>query len=492
MNDRRERPEADWPFTFAVMLVALLPRLYVAIAWSREPVWDAHYYHFGAERIADGFGYSEDVFIGGAPVDKPWSHYPVGYSAFLALLYVIFGPGLLVAPVANAVIGALLVGAVHRVARHYLSVVRARIAAALAAWHPGLILYATVLMTEPLAALLLFVAMLATLRAGRWQNTVGAGAALGLATLVRPASLLVGPVLGLALRPRLARVVRHLAVVIAVALAVVMPWTLRNCVTMDGCAFVSTNAGWNLAIGAVTETGRFHTLRASDGCPVATGQVQQDRCWAHVGLERILQAPGRWLGLVPQKLAQTYDHESFPVEYLREADPGAWPEARRVAGRELLTGYHRILVVLAALGLVTLPERRRLGTTGAVAQSVLAALIVAWSAHAALNDSHPFYVLVAAIPLVALARLPGAFPLGPVGRFAVGLIFVTSLTHAVFFGDDRYHLIVTPALCILAAGALRRGLETATELLNVGSTLNDAEMPAEKRSSWLPGTVVVE
>jgi hypothetical protein len=29
-------------------------------------------------------------------------------------------------------------------------------------------------------------------------------------------------------------------------------------------------------------------------------------------------------------------------------------------------------------------------------------------------------------------------------------------THAVFFGEDRYHLVATPALCILAAAALRR------------------------------------
>ena len=33
-------------------LVAFLPRLYVAIAWTREPVWDGHYYDFGARRIA--------------------------------------------------------------------------------------------------------------------------------------------------------------------------------------------------------------------------------------------------------------------------------------------------------------------------------------------------------------------------------------------------------------------------------------------------------
>jgi hypothetical protein len=29
------------------------------------------------------------------------------------------------------------------------------------------------------------------------------------------------------------------------------------------------------------------------------------------------------------------------------------------------------------------------------------------------------------------------------------------LAHAVFFGEDRYHMVATPVLCLLAAAALR-------------------------------------
>jgi len=32
----------------------------------------------------------------------------------------------------------------------------------------------------------------------------------------------------------------------------------------------------------------------------------------------------------------------------------------------------------------------------------------------------------------------------------------TALTQVIFFGEDRYHLVVTPMLCILAAAALRK------------------------------------
>ncbi|HVY45465.1 MAG TPA: hypothetical protein VHB21_06275, partial [Minicystis sp.] len=117
--------------------LALLPRVYVALAWAREPVWDGHYYDFGARRIAHGFGYSDDVVIAGASRWHPWCHYPVGYSAFLAGVYRVFGEGAHVATVANAVVGAALAAAVHRLARYALSTNRARLAGLFTAVAPG-------------------------------------------------------------------------------------------------------------------------------------------------------------------------------------------------------------------------------------------------------------------------------------------------------------------------------------------------------------------
>ena len=39
---RGEARRDGW-FSGAVFVAALLPRLYVALAWAREPVWDGHY-----------------------------------------------------------------------------------------------------------------------------------------------------------------------------------------------------------------------------------------------------------------------------------------------------------------------------------------------------------------------------------------------------------------------------------------------------------------
>lgn len=449
------RRAADVAYSCALGLVALLPRLFVAIAWAREPVWDGHYYHLGASRIAAGLGYSEDVLIRGVSVWKPWTHYPVGYSAILGFFYKIFGDHLLVAPLLSAALGALSAVLAHRIALPYLGATRARIAGGLVALHPGLIAYSALVMTEIPSAFLLLLLMWILLRfRGQWRAVVFGGLVLGLLTLTRPASLLLFPLIALSEPRPLLHAVTRSAALLAVTLAVVLPWTARNCARMDGCALVSTNGGWNLAIGAITETGRFQTLRGKDGCPNVTGQVQQDDCWGKVGWKKIQESPGRWLSVAPKKLAQTFDHESFAVEYVHEADPEAWPESRRAAARGLLTAAHLALLVVAAMAIVARPLRR-LRERERYWQAALLVLLCGLAFYGLADEQHPLHWLVVAAPLVAFLPLPGRPYLGSVGRMAMATVLATAATHVVFFGEDRYHLFLSPIFCILAAAALR-------------------------------------
>lgn len=455
------RPTRRQDVAFAALLffAALAPRLWVATAWSAEPVWDGHYYDFGAQRIAAGLGYSDDRAIDGLVMTHPWAHYPVGFSAALALFYWAFGPTARVAAVFDSTTGALLALATWALARHAIGETRARIAGAIVAFHPGLILYAGLVMTEPLAALLTLLAFwLAVRDRSRPVRGVVLGAlALGVAALVRPQALLCAPWLPVVLgRWHLRTPVRAagaVAVACALALVPVLPWTARNCRVMDGCALVSTNAGWNLAIGAFPRaTGRFEALRADDGCRDVTGQVQQDRCWFSYGLEHIKKTPGRWLGLIPAKLGTTFDHESFAVEYLRQARPGDWPEERRVSWRGVTSTAHRILVLLAALGCASFALRGRRA-------AVQGAAMAAWGGlayFAVTADAPTFWPLVVFACVVPWLPLPGAPARPPALSLALGLLATTVLTHAVFFGEDRYHIVVIPTLAILAAGVLRR------------------------------------
>jgi 4-amino-4-deoxy-L-arabinose transferase-like glycosyltransferase len=266
---RETSRENDALFGFALFALALAPRLYVALAWSGEPVWDGHYYDFGARRIASGLGYSDDLTIAGQTIWHPWCHYPVGYSAFLAAFYRVLGASHAAAAIANSVAGAALAVVTWLLAREGLSTWRSRAAGVIVALHPGMILYAALVMTEPLAALLTLGAFWIAVRDANPKRGVVTGAlTLGVAALVRPQALLCAPFLafvvplslygrgGWGVRGR--AVVATIVGVCAVTLVPVLPWTARNCRVMDGCALVSTNGGWNLAIGAFPlATGRF-------------------------------------------------------------------------------------------------------------------------------------------------------------------------------------------------------------------------------------------
>jgi 4-amino-4-deoxy-L-arabinose transferase-like glycosyltransferase len=463
----RARTEAA--FAAGLFFVALALRLWVASALAGEPVWDGHYYDFGARHIASGFGYADEVMRDGHPVWHPWCHYPVGYSGYLAAFYKVFGSSHAVANFANALVGALLPVVTYGLAREALSVRRAMVAGALVALHPGLILYGALLMTEPLSALLVLGAFYAAIRvAARRTPLVGiiVGAlVLGVAVLVRPQALLCAPFLALVVPKREWKTrLGGAALACVVALVPVLPWTARNCRVMDGCALVSTNAGWNLAIGSFPRaTGRFETLRSDDGCREVTGQVQQDRCWFDYGVAQIRGAPGHWLALVPAKLAYTFDHESFAVEYLHEARPLAWPDERRSALRNALTAIHRIFVAASALAFVAfaLPELRPKSSERSArrAQMVQTALlaVLALAAYAAFAaDTPTFWPIVIVACALPWLPLPGRPPTHPALLMSVSLVATTVLTHAIFFGEDRYHMVATPVLCLLAAAALRK------------------------------------
>lgn len=493
------RPRSAWAVTADVATLALVARLAVIVYALAEPVWDGHYYDLGARRLAAGLGYSEELRFAGPGgteqvVWQAWAHYPVGYSGFLAFFFKLLGTSMAVPPLANALTGAALAAVAHRLARHAFGVagpdvdpsrrrageLRALVAGVLVALHPGLVLYAGALMTEPLAALGMLSAILWSVAdRSRVRAAIGAGVLLGLATLVRPNAILLAPFLVFGeLLDRRARWPKRLglaalrgALVSAFALATVAPWTYRNCKQMDACAFVSTNAGWNLVIGSAPgATGKFEFLvgNTPKGGPECDegGQVAQDRCWWRYGVLTIRRDFKRWVGLVPAKLHYTLDNEWFPINYLREARPDLVSARAHIAWGRVLTATHHVYVALAALACVGLPllraaRSRRRGWIAVGVQGALLALTLGIGLH---GVSPHFPVIWPVAVLACLAPwlpLPGAPPRNGALLGVVAVALTTLITHAVFFGEDRYHLVATPAFAILAAGLFRRSGEGA-------------------------------
>ena len=164
---------------------------------------------------------------------------------------------------------------------------------------------------------------------------------------------------------------------------------------------------------------------------------------------------GRWLSLVPAKLHYTLDAEWFPINYLREARPDLVDARTHVVVGKTLTAMEDALCIVAALAALGRPRARRDRFVPYAAQlGVLAATIAlaAWGLDRPEPSVWPLGVLACVLPFVPIPGRPKR-TLAELGVAAI--VLTTLLTHAVFFGEDRYHLVATPALLLLACGIAR-------------------------------------
>jgi 4-amino-4-deoxy-L-arabinose transferase-like glycosyltransferase len=430
----------------AVAFFALVLRAVVVLYAARRfpPADDGAFYDVVAGRIARGLGYTW-AWPDGAVTYA--AHYPVGYPALIGLGYAVFGAHPGVAMGLNAFIGALGAGATYLLAGRVASRWGALLSGLFVACEPALVLYTPALMTEAVAGELVVIAA-ASASSGRgtvFVRGIVAGLVTGIGMLVRPQLLLAAPAIGALLawrRPSARASGRGALAVTALAVAVCLPWTLRNCEKLDTCAFVSANGGWNLFIGAspLGDGGwaSLEQIGVPPECRTVFAEGAKDRCFGRAGVRAIAAAPLAWLALVPKKLAVTFDYGTAAAHYLNASNPALVTDAAKVAiGAAELFGQ-RVLLIAATLGLGVAPGQRSRLRRALVPVAVLAALApfgwVAW-----------LCVLVQSLLFGRETwRLPSVV-------FALALIATTALTHAVFFGAGRYALVCLPALALLAA-----------------------------------------
>jgi len=443
--------------------LALLVRLAVVL-WAAHrfpPVMDGDFYHRVAQRIAAGLGYTW-LWPDGAVTFA--AHYPVGYPAMMGAVYALFGPHPGAVMALNAALGALAAVAVHRLAALAGTRRTAVIAGLLVALHPGLVGYTPALMTEGVTASLL--------ACGAWAMsgalgfieekrlraaviaTIGAGAVLGVATLVRPQSLVLAPLFGwIAWRsgPLRSRPIGA-SLALCSALLVCAPWTARNCVRMKSCALVSVNGGWNLAIGAdPSGAGTWAPVKVPEACREVWDEAAKDACFGREALRSIAADPLGWAALAPKKLAATFDYGGGAAGwYLFTSNGAAFGERARDA-----LGVSSLVVERAALLLAILGALRRLFSSPR--RLAVAAGLTALAAVGAL-----FTVLVHAWVSYGVLAVLLLVPRGEgerepfVGSAAGVVVLATLVTHAVFFGAGRYSMVVFPLVCGAAALALER------------------------------------
>jgi 4-amino-4-deoxy-L-arabinose transferase-like glycosyltransferase len=414
-----------------VLLAALGLRLgYMDLTPGYAIVHDARDYDTHARSIAIGEGFSERL------TGKPTAFRPPGYPYLLGGAYRVFGvergvdaDRIRVARTLGAVLGVLGVALIGMLGVQLLGRTTGLVTMGLAAIYVPAILVSEALMSEQLFVVLMLGALVAAIHQGRSAHPYAfallAGLLAGLAVLTRANGLilLVPLVIAVWAAPRRSwRSAGPPAVLVAVALATVAPWTIRNAVELHAFVPVSTQLGWALA-------GTYNDEARND----------------HVN-------PGSWRSLrrVPEYKPLVADFPTVP-EIVME---------RRLsrAGREFIDRHPGYLATVAywntrrLLDLASLRWSRHTASTISVDPGWADAGVVSFWIFAALA--------LAGATLRATRRVPWFVWLLPLAMY-LSVIFLAAET-------PRYRAPLDPFIVLLAAIAVTQLVGSRDSQLNRG------------------------
>jgi 4-amino-4-deoxy-L-arabinose transferase-like glycosyltransferase len=300
---------------------------------------DERVYHGLATSLVEGNGYS-------LPNGKPSSYRPPGYPFFMALVYQVW-PSVYAVKLTQAVLIGLIaamVGLFAERVRHGSG----WIGAVLVATYPLLQYTGTTLYPQTLALLLFLVLLWLCLHSNSMFRWLIGGLIYGYLILVVPSFLLLLPfiALGAALTVPTASWRRRAllpTVFVAMAVVVVVPWTVRNYVVFDTFIPVSTNGGVNLLAGnspdAGPNTGISGHLRFR---PATAGmsEAERDRYFKEQAIQWILEDPVRAGQLYALKFVNYFN---FRNELAAASEnPG------KIGSTILFVSYYMLLVLVIA------------------------------------------------------------------------------------------------------------------------------------------------
>jgi 4-amino-4-deoxy-L-arabinose transferase-like glycosyltransferase len=297
---------------WSILLLGLLLRIAWVGAVDTLPEWDFLAYHQGAVSLAAGHGYAVN--------GKLTAFMPVGYPAFLAMLYYLFSPQLWVAKVANILVSGATLVLVYFTARLYFSRSTALLAMCLAALLPRSIAYTSVISTELVftTAFVFLNYLMLTDREAR-SSAMLQGILTGLLALTKP-FMMAYPLAILAIAYSatgdVRSALRKTALATAFMIVTIAPWTIRNYLVFRKFVPISTNGGLTLFInnndhstGAWQDPFTFFDnpfLRFGNQDGPRWKETEVDRLGRDLALSWILDHPLRFARLGIEKLRLTF------------------------------------------------------------------------------------------------------------------------------------------------------------------------------------------
>ena len=444
---RRSAVSPDRAVLVVVGLAFVVRVLWVWYGHRTAEVGDPFQYVYYGLELAQGNGYDSYPALTTPWPDVPTAFYAIGYPAFLALVFAVARPfGFTVSPgdvafseaawvygVTHAILGAITVYFVARIARRLLGPRAGVIAAVIVACWPNLVIYTATAHVETLYLFLLTAAVLVMLPAfaadstSRWTRLVTAGTLLGLSAQVRPLVALITPAIVIAARRRPDNwgvAIRRSGLVIITMLAVLAPWTIRNAMVMPGFVLITTGSGDAACMARYPDApGDF--VSQSPGCLNDAGNVPWDEAEiiknrenTSRAIEFILQEPKQELRLWFWRGFRAFegDHEGRIALEARDAatdeyiNPLFTNRGRDVADR-ICDLYYWGVLALAGLGLGRFRRSVHRGGTALIFGGIFAGVIVPFMLF---GDSryklpmHPFVAVIATVGVLRLLELRAA------------------------------------------------------------------------------------
>lgn len=400
---------------FLIIIGAFLIRIALVFYAPALPHEDFADYNELALRIAEGVGFSTPA--------GPTAFRAPGYPVFLALGYEVFGSFLIVAKLLNVGLGIISILVTYLLARKVFNDQIASVAVVLVAFMPSLVLYTSVLASENLAITLMLLSVYFLIRGytlQQWADMVFGGIALGCGALTRPGILLLPfgfVVLAFFLRKMSWMKLVGLTTVWGISMAVaILPWTIRNMRVMGEPILISTNGGFNLAIGfndasnglyfgGITETTvgspfDWDTYRVDSGL----SESELDKILTKYAVKYIKENPARSALLAFPKLYYFFLDDVSGVYHNIAITHGNTPPWLWKGVRVWAQIYYMAIIGIAFLAVIVLRSR--------------------------LFRSYPESVFL-----------------------LVPIVYWTGL-HSVYFGGDRFHLPILPFFAMFSAAGL--------------------------------------
>jgi 4-amino-4-deoxy-L-arabinose transferase-like glycosyltransferase len=237
-----------WPlkyFLICLLAVQMILGFSYIFTAHYEVEGDAVWYNAQAINLASGNGVITNR-------GQPTAFWPAGYSFLLAPFYRLFGPDVHIGEILNVLFQAGLLLVTYLTARRLFNDRVARKSTLILALMPSQIFYSLLLMADIPFTFIFSIVLYLVSSKSSYRNTLIIGILFGVAMFLRPILLFFPILIGIYLYQRdrnMRTVLTHLAIILVVGEAILLPWQIRNYRIFGDFVLVSNNGGYNLWMG---------------------------------------------------------------------------------------------------------------------------------------------------------------------------------------------------------------------------------------------------